>query len=387
MTTLTQPAPPTSRPAAAAAAPVEREWIAHLWLGCDLFAWLRLLARNRFAVSPKHLYIAAIVTVVSLGHVLTRWLQTAWFGSRIDRTPIPHAPLFIVGHWRTGTTLLHELLILDPRHTYPNNYQCLSPHDFLLTERVGKRWLWFLLPSHRPMDNMEFGWDRPQEDEFALGLLGQPSPYLTLAFPNRPPQDQAAFDVDGLPPRQRKAWKAAFLRFLRHLTFKDGRRLVLKSPPHSCRIPTLLELFPDARFVHIVRDSYVVFPSTVNLWKSLYQKQGLQRPTFAGLEEHVFATFNHLYARLEEGKKLIPPGRFHELRYEDLLADPVGQMRRLYERLGLGGFEEVQPRIERYLAEHAGYQTNRYSSLGPELRAEITRRWGHVIRRYGYQER
>jgi omega-hydroxy-beta-dihydromenaquinone-9 sulfotransferase len=261
------------------------------------------------------------------------------------------------------------------------------PHDFLLTERVGKRWLWFLMPSRRPMDNMAFGWDRPQEDEFALCLLGQPSPYLTLAFPNRPPQDQAAFDVDGLPPRQRQAWKAAFLRFLRHLSFKDARRLVLKSPPHSCRIPTLLELFPDARFVHIVRDPCVVFPSTVNLWKSLYQTQGLQRPTFAGLEGHVFDTFNHLYARLDEGKKLIPAGHFHELRYEDLIADPVGQMRLLYERLGLGGFEDARPRIERYLAEHAGYQTNRYPSLSPELRAEITRRWGHVIRQYGYEEK
>jgi hypothetical protein len=355
-----------------------------IWQGCDLFAWLRLLARNHFAVHPRHWYIAAIVTGVSLTHTLLRYLQDSWFGTGLDRTPLRHDPLFIVGHWRTGTTLLHELLILDERHTYPNTYQCLEPNHFLLTESLFTRFFAFLMPAHRPMDNMAAGWDKPQEDEFALCMMGQPSPYLTIAFPNHPPQDQEALDLERLPPRAREKWKRAFVRFLRHLASKDPRRLVLKSPPHTCRIPTLLELFPDARFVHIVRDPYTVFPSTVNLWKTLYTTHGLQTPSFRGLEEHVFSTFTHLYDRLEAGRRLVPPGRFHELRYEDLIADPAGAMRRLYEELELGGFDSVLPRLRQYLSEHSGYRTNRYPQLSPELRAEIRRRWGAVIERYGY---
>jgi hypothetical protein len=159
---------------------------------------------------------------------------------------------------------------------------------------------------------------------------------------------------------------------------------MLKSPTHTCRIPTLLELFPDARFVHIVRDPYTVYPSTVNLWKALYVAHGLQRPTFAGLEAHVFKTFTHLYARLEQSKHLLAPNRFHEMRYEDLIADPIGQMRRLYERVELGGFEDYLPRLKTYLAANADYKTNRYPNLPPEMRAEIERHWGHVIRQYGY---
>src|SRR5687768_18104609 len=46
-------------------------------------------------------------------------------------------------------------------------------------------------------------------------------------------------------------------------------RSILKSPPHTCRVPTLLRLFPDARFVHIVRDPYAVYPSTLHLWRIL----------------------------------------------------------------------------------------------------------------------
>lgn len=360
-----------------------REWAPRMWEGCNFGAWMRLLLRNRFAVQWRYLYIALIVTFVSSCHSVLRLFQQVLYGRRVARTPIREAPIFIIGHWRTGTTLLHEFLVLDERHSYPTTYECMEPNHFLLTEGLFTRWLRFLTPSHRPMDNMAAGFDRPQEDEFALCMLGQPSPYLTVAFPNHPPQFPEYLDLEGLSPRALLSWKRAFVRFLQQITFRNPKRLVLKSPPHSCRIKVLLELFPDARFVHIVRDPYVVFPSTVNLWKSLYRAHGLQRPTFAGLEEHVLTTFNRLYQRLEEGKQRVDPARFHELRYEDLTRDPVGQMKLLYEKLGLGGFEQYQPRLENYLATVAGYSTNRYE-LSPEQRDLVTRRWGEVIRKYGY---
>jgi hypothetical protein len=355
-----------------------------MWQGCNLFAWLRLVWRNGLAVHPAYLYIAFIVTGVSIGHTVLRYLQEAWYGSKLDRTPICHPPLFIIGHWRTGTTLLHEMLILDDRHSYPNTYQCMEPNHFLLTEKWLPRFLGWIMPSRRPMDNMKAGWNRPQEDEFALCMLGAPSPYLTIAFPNHPPQDQEAFDPQRLPRRARTAWKKAFVGFLKRLTFRDPRRLVLKSPTHTSRIETLLELFPDAQFVHIVRDPFVVFPSTMNLWRSLSEAHGLQRPNFRHLEEHVFSTFSYLYERLQATRRLVPAGNFHELRYEDLVADPIGQMRKLYETLHLDGFEEMQPRLEAFWREQVGYQTNRYPQLAPELRAKIAARWGDVIERYGY---
>src|SRR5207244_3728543 len=93
-----------------------------------------------------------------------------------------------------------------------------------------------------------------------------------------------------------------------------------------------------------------------------------------------------LYGKLEQGRQLVPPGHFHEVKYEELIRDPLGEMRRLYERLGLGEFEQVRPRIEAYLAANQGYQTNRYPSLTAETRAEIARRWGDIIRRHGYSD-
>ena len=361
------------------------EWMPRMWLGFCIESWVPFLRRNRFAVELPYWYVVFVVAVFGVVHSGLRFLQDAWLGAKIRNTRIRHDPLFIVGHWRSGTTLLHELLILDDSHAFPNTYQCGAPHHFLLTEKWMTRLLWWLMPPRRLIDNMQAGWDKPQEDEFALCMLGQPSPYLTLGFPNHPPQDQDAFDLENMPPAAVARWKEAFVLFLRQLTYRDPRRLVLKSPTHSCRIPTLLELFPDARFVLIVRDPYKVFPSTVNLWKTLYATHGLQTPRFAALEEHVFATFAHFHERLEEGRKLVRADRFHEVRYEDLIRDPSGEMRLLYERLQLGAFEDVRPRLERYFAAHAGYKTNSYSPLPPDLRAEITHRWGAAIRQYGYQ--
>ena len=361
----------------------EREWAPRVWEGCDFVAWARLLVRNRFAVGLPYLYIAVIITFVSACNTVARLVQEILYGRRVRETRLPAAPLFILGHWRTGTTLLHELLILDERHTYPTTFQCLMPNHFLISEGFMKSWLPSLMPSRRPMDNMKAGLDRPQEDEFALCMMGQPSPYLTVAFPNRPPQDQEAFALDGLPRPAVAAWKRAFLLLLKRVTFRVPKRLVLKSPTHTFRLRVLRELFPDAHYVHIVRDPYVVFPSTVNLWKTLYETHGLQRPTFAGLEEHVFETFNRMYRTLEETRSLIDPSRFHELRYEDLVRDPLGEMRKLYDRLGLGEYDKVEPRLKTYLEANADYRTNRYE-MTPALREEIARRWGDVMRRYGY---
>src|SRR5262249_32673628 len=229
------------------------------------------------------------------------------------------------------------------------------PSHLLLTEGWLPRLLWFLAPSLRPMDNMAAGWSRPQEDEFALCLLGQPSPYRWIAFPNHAGPIPEALVLDELEPKALARWKCVFLDLLRQVSqHNPGKRLVLKSPTHTCRIRKLLDLFPDARFVHIVRDPYVVFPSTVSLWKSLLRDHALQRPSWEGLEERIFQTFTRMAETLAATRGLVPPSRFHELRYEELVLDPVGQVRALYAQLGLDGFDTVRPAIESYAANMAG---------------------------------
>jgi hypothetical protein len=203
-------------------------------------------------------------------------LSEARFRRRLRTPPVTPPPLFILGHWRSGTTLLHELMMLDQRFCCPSTYQCFAPGHFLLTEDVLTRLLAWMMPAKRPMDNVAAGWSRPQEDEFALANLGAPSPYRRMAFPATSSSEPVALDVTKLEPAELDRWKQTLRRFLNRLAVRDPRRPVLKSPPHTARIGVLAEMFPEARFLHVVRDPYVVIPSTLRLWRSLHDVQALQ---------------------------------------------------------------------------------------------------------------
>ncbi len=364
----------------------DRFWIPRFWDGMCLGPWLAILARNRFQIAPRRIGMALIIAGVGVVNTLLWFVQALLLGRKIQRTTIEHDPIFVIGHWRSGTTLLHELLVRDPRHTYPDTYDCFAPNHFLVSGWWMRPSLGFLLPSRRPIDNMPAGWSHPQEDEFALCNMGVPSPYLTAIFPNRPPQCQQYLDLRDAPAEGVERWKRGLHWFLQCLTLRNPKRIVLKSPPHPARIRTLLEMYPRAKFVHIVRDPFVIFPSTMNLWKRLYRDQGLQVPRCEGLDEYVFETFTRMYEAFDRDCESFGPSQCCEVRYEELVADPIGQMRRVYDELQLGDFESVRPGIEAYFAGQKDYKTNRYE-IAPELRAEIARRWAKYIERYGYAEK
>ena len=356
---------------------------ASLWLGIDFFAWARLLARNRLAIDLAKAPTALLITVVAAGNTLSAWLQAIWFGRRVRAVTLPDDPIFILGHWRTGTTMLHELLGLDPRNRCPTTYECLSPNHFLLSEPAVRRFFGFVLPRKRPFDNMRMSFDRPQEDEAALCLRGQPSPFLTVAFPKRSAMDPEYVDLEGLTPAKLARWKGRLARFLQLLLFKRPGRLVLKSPQHTFRVKVLREMFPRAKFVHIARDPFVVFPSTVHFWKTMYETYGLQGYDGEALRENVFVTFAQMHEKLEAARPLLDPGQLYELRYEALASDPAGQLEALYKSLELGDFEIVRPAVEQYAERSKRYRTNEYS-LDAATRAEIARRWGAYFAAHGY---
>ena len=360
-----------------------RFWNLRVWHGMTMGAWFSMLARNRFAISPSRVPMAVVISLASVANSLLALVQRLLLGRRIARTPLDESPIFVIGHWRSGTTLLHELLTLDERHTYPDTYACLAPRHFLISRYVFPWCLRILLPKRRPMDNLAVGWDRPQEDEWALATMGVPSPYVAIAFPNRLPQYPEYADLAGVPAGDLDRWRRAFVWFLKCVSFPSPKRIVLKSPLHTCRIEALLEIFPDARFMHIVRDPYTVYPSTIRLWKRMSADQGLQVPALEELEESVLATFNRMYETFESTRHKIKPGRFCEVRYEDLVDDPIGQMQRIYQALELGDFDKVLPAIQRYAAGMSEFTTNRYQ-LSPPERDAVARRWGAFFDRYGY---
>ncbi len=354
------------------------------WHGMRLTTWIRSLARNRFIVSPDRLPAALSVTGFSAINSVAAAVDQLVYGHRVARTELTEPPIFILGHWRAGTTFLHELLIRDPAHTYATTYQCFAPHHFLLTDAWVTPWTSKLLPSRRPMDNMAAGWQRPQEDEFALGNLGIPTPYASMMFPRHGPLYNEYLDLHDLSPTELEVWKRELLRFFRRITYRDPRRIVVKSPPHTARVRTLLKMFPTARFVHLVRDPYDLFVSTVNLWKSLNEVQRMQGVgEQEWVEEYVLSSHETMYAAYEQDRELLGEAQLYELRYEKLVENPLENLRAIYAQLELGEFSRVEAPLEQHLADVKNYRRNHYE-LPDEKREIVRKRWGMYFERYGY---
>ncbi|MCI0358985.1 MAG: sulfotransferase [Planctomycetaceae bacterium] len=382
--TATLASPPAPKPAQAKANPYP--WYSpRFWHGMRPAAWWALLWRHRFRIHPLRWPMAFLISVINPINTMAGAAQRARFGRLIDQTRIDQPPVFIIGHWRSGTTYLHELMHLDARFVSPTTYQCFAPHHFLLTEWLMVSLGRWLLPKQRPMDNMAAGWDRPQEDEFALLTLGAPTPYLRMAFPNDPPPYSEFLDMQGCSAGDLARFERALVDFVKLLTFASpGKRLLLKSPPHTGRIEILTRLFPGARFIHITRSPYSLFPSTTRLWHSIDEVQGLQFPKDVGLEEYVFDCLNRMYRGFEDQRQRLDPAAVYDVRYEDLVADPVGEIGQIYESLGLGDYSAARNAIAVAAGQQKDYKTNKHE-LDESLKARIRERWSGYFERYGYE--
>jgi hypothetical protein len=345
--------------------------------------WRRLRREN--AVGRGYGHRAAFLTAASLRNSLFGRLEERRFGEAIRKTRIDEEPVFVLGHWRSGTTLLHDLLACDvDRFAFPNSLQALFPGMFLLTEEFFRKAFSGWLPRTRPMDNVVLTLETPQEDEFALCSASLLSPYPGMSsFPSNAARYDPYLTLRDVSEGEREQWKETLLWFMRKLTLKYGRPLLLKSPTHTARVRLLLELFPRARFLHVHRHPYQVFQSTQHLYRSLWPLHILEAPP-AEFEVAILRRYRLLYDAYFEERSLIPEGRLHEIRYDQLAEDPLGQLRTAYEHLGLDGFEAVRPRLQVYVDARAGYRRNEFPPLVPAARQRIAAAWRASFEEWSY---
>jgi hypothetical protein len=158
---------------------------------------------------------------------------------------------------------------------------------------------------------------------------------------------------------------------------------VLKNPVNTARIRLLLELFPDAKFVHAVRCPYEVFASTVHLHARILPLTTLQTVPLTPSSPIVLSIYEDMMQRFLEDRALIPPGNLVEVRFEDLERDPLGELRRVYETLDLPGFAQAEPVLRQYVESQRSYKKNRLE-LSAENRRLVTEHWEFAFRAFGY---
>lgn len=349
--------------------------------GITFGRWVKLLRENR--ISPAYWHRALFVTAASAMNSLYARRERR-HDDAIRATELAGPPLFILGHWRSGTTHLHNLLARDQNFAYANTYQVTSPSTFLTTEEKNSRRFAKLVPDKRPMDNMAMGFELPQEDEIAPCLTSLRSLYLGMSFPRSVDHYDRYLTFEDVPAEETEEWKAALLWFCKKLTLKYGRPLVLKSPPHTARIRILLELFPDARFVNIHRHPHDVFRSTRHFWDTAAWYSYLQKPDRARVDDEIIRRYRTLHDAFHAQRNLIPSDRFCELSYADLDSDPLGSIRTIYEQLALPGFDEMCPGLESYLSTLSSYKKNRFEPLEEGIVERLAQEWQPEFEHWGY---
>ena len=361
--------------------------LVYIWFGMRFMTLMRLFWRGRFASTlnciPDTL---ALFLWVPLNTPLA-WITEALYKRKAEQLPLDQPPIFVVGHWRSGTTFLHDLFAEDPNLAFPTTYECFFPHHFLLTEGVLDHVFKVLLPKHRPQDDVPVGFDRPQEEEFAMVMFGQGSPLNTMAWPRRGPVDTDYLDFDGVPEKKVQRWADRYMWFYRRLMLKHGKTLVMKTPPNATRIKLLTKLFPDARWVHISRNPLKVFPSTVKLWRALYSAQGLHNPPYCDpwLDDYVLEILERFTRVYERDKHLIRGENLFEIRYEDLVKDPIGAMRDIYGKLRIDKFDEAEGPMRATLDDRVDHKVSTYK-MPKDLTQRIAARLKPFIDTHGYRE-
>jgi hypothetical protein len=355
----------------------------HSLFGISTKNWIQLISKNG-GVDRKYYGRGIFITVISLCNTPGRMLFKLRYGSKICEEPIKNQPVFIIGHWRSGTTYLHELLSQDPQFCYISLWNTLLPDSFLVFEQM-KQFLSHFLPSKRPMDEIKVEMDGPYEDEAALAVLFPWSFFHCIHFPrNAEEQYQKSVHFHGLSTEEKARWKETYLAFIKTVTFANkGRQLLSKNPSNTARIPALLELFPQARFIHIYRNPYMVYLSTKKMSHNVLNQLALQDTSEDDIEKHVIHDYITLMKHFFEQKRNLANDQLVEIRYEDLIADPLGQVKQIYQQLKLPGLETAMPEMKKYLEKQAKYKTNVYA-IDKNIIDYVDEHWKFTIDRWGY---
>lgn len=357
----------------------------HMMLCCRFDIWLRLLIENRFHIAWRSIPQVLLISIFSLILFPFAILERIILAIPIRRQRV-RTPLFVLGHWRSGTTFLQNLLSRDPQLGYFDPVSTVSCHNSYLLRPVLSWAEKGAIAVARPMDNLNYSMDLPMEELLAVNASSQVCIAHMLCFAERYAHyiDQAF--VDELPRRARKNWGRVYTYLLKKQTFLcHGKMLMLKSPDSTCHAAELYRLFPDAKFINIYRNPYKVIPSTINMFNKLFAAHALQAPPEPQLvEDTVIRLFKRTYEKLFADMQLIPKEQLVEIKYEDFEQEPLLHLENIYQELAIPGFSAAKPHFQEHIDSQAGYQKNKFN-IRPELIARINQELGFYFDHYGYE--
>jgi len=370
--------------------PVPYRWEIKLFLlmGMPISQFLSFCIKN--GIDPVFWHRFLYASYMSLLNSLF-WIpkeQQNFPDEKVQATEIKQPPIFVLGHFRSGTSLLQELMNKDENMVAPSVFQCYTPTYFLYREDYMYSKFNYI-KVRRPMDRMRVTLSSAFEDEFALANISGISPYMGAIFPRQFKEYERYLTFKNATDEEIDLWKKGAMWFYKKVMFRhQEKRLLLKSPAHTARIKLLLEMFPDAKFVHISRNPYDIYKSTFQLHHKLLVQWCLQRPNLE--KEHVAGIilnhFKEMYDAYFEQVSMIPPENFTTCTFKDLITSPSKTLDKIYTELDLPGYDKLKPIIEEY--ENGAQKTfkmNQHTDIPDEEKKLIQTSWGPYFREFDYE--
>ena len=313
-------------------------------------------------------------------------LQEGKYRKLLADKPLEHDPVFILGHWRSGTTFVHNVFSCDKHFGYNTTYQTVFPHLMMWGQPFFKKNMSWLMPDKRPTDNMELAVDLPQEEEFALANM-MPYTYYNFWFLPKYMQEYADRYLlfDDITPEELKVFEETFVKLIKiSLWNTHGTQFLSKNPPHTGRVRELVKMFPNAKFIYLMRNPYTVFESTRSFFTNTIQPLKLEDISNEELEQNILSIYAKLYHKYEADKACIPQGNLIEVKFEDFEADAMGMTEHIYQALSLPGFPEARADIEKYVGGKKGYKKNKYKYDERTVRL-VQDNWGFALEQWKYE--
>ncbi|MBR1568124.1 MAG: sulfotransferase, partial [Lachnospiraceae bacterium] len=230
--------------------------------------------------------------------------------------------------------------------------------------------------------------DLPMEEGLAMSGITTLEVSHMMAFPDhgRGIKFIKAVFVDSMSSRDRRRFWLIYHYILKKVSWmKGGRQLCLKSPDNTARIGFLKRAYPRAKFINIYRNPYVVVRSAVHMFSTEMSKFAISEPcSDEYLLDHICQLFEVVYRRAFRELDWIPEKDKVDIKYEDFVVDQEAYMQRIYEKLGLDGYEKAAPYFKEYIDSMQDYKTNTYE-YSPELIRKVNERMGFYFERYGYE--
>lgn len=342
--------------------------------GLEFLPGLRALIAS-VQTEAKLRFAAEVAERFSLIQTLKRRLHIQ---AHVDRKPEIREeriarPVFILAMPRSGTTLLQNLLNCDPGARWLRSWELQEPWPDVAAEAADPRRISFLRRVEEAratgsvMDRIH-AVDSPADcDELFLPTF--------LANLHTVAKHVPSYDR-WLSERSQDEWRTAYgyyrLQLQRLQSYRSpGSHWVLKSPLHLGHVPPLLATFPDARLIHVHRDPKRAVASTCSMVSVL------RLETHKKVDPEEIGRFltERLVRRVEramEARRDLAPSQLIDVLYTDLLRDPRGTVRRIYEHFGMEMDAEMDHRMEEHLRANPqhGRGVHRYSLERFGLRAE-----------------